>query len=112
MPVPRLRTLSPARSTTTTSDEVSAVMSTFIEPLLEPVATDHFHFTRAWMQEQATRVGDPRSEASRLGRQLNLPPAYLLIHRVTMGSIGVLCQLGAAGDFRAVCEEWLPGFSA
>jgi len=84
----------------------------YLRPLLEPVATDHFHFTRAWMQEQATRVGDPRSEASRLGRQLNLPPAYLLIHRVTMGSIGVLCQLGAAGDFRAVCEEWLPGFSA
>ncbi|MCW2583196.1 MAG: hypothetical protein JWQ53_1986 [Klenkia sp.] len=82
----------------------------YLRPLLEPVATDHFHFTRAWMQEQATRVGDPRSEASRLGRQLNLPPAYLLIHRVTMGSIGVLCQLGAAGDFRAVCEEWLPGF--
>ena len=52
----------------------------------------------------------PASEASRLGRQLNLPPAYLLIHRVTIGSIGVLCQLDAAGDFRSVLEEWLPGF--
>ena len=60
-----------------------------------------FHFTRAWMQEQAARIADPRTEASRLGRQLNLPPAYLLIHRVTIGSIGVLCQLGASGDFRA-----------
>ena len=26
-----------------------------------------FHFTRAWMQEQAARIADPRSEASRLG---------------------------------------------
>ena len=53
------------------------------------------------MQEQAARIGDPRNEASKLGRQLNLPPAYLLIHRVTIGSIGVLCQLDSAGDFRA-----------
>ena len=79
-------------------------------PLLEPVAKHSFHFTRHWMQEQAARIADPRNEASRLGRQLNLPPAYLLIHRVTIGSIGVLCQLDAAGDFRSVVEEWLPGF--
>ena len=83
----------------------------YLAPLLAPIETDHFHFTRAWMQEQAARVADPRNEASRLGRQLNLPPAYLLIHRVTIGSIGVLCQLDSAGDFRAVLEEWLPGFT-
>ena len=63
------------------------------------------------MQEQAARIDDPRNETSRLGRQLNLPPSYLLIHSVTMGSIGVLCQLDAAGDFRGVLEEWLPGFT-
>jgi predicted unusual protein kinase regulating ubiquinone biosynthesis (AarF/ABC1/UbiB family) len=82
----------------------------YLRPLLEPVVDRHFHFTRAWMQEQAARIADPRTEASRLGRQLNLPPAYLLIHRVTIGSIGVLCQLDAAGDYRGVLEEWLPGF--
>ena len=80
-------------------------------PLLDPVVSHHFHFTRAWMQEQAARIADPRNEASRLGRQLNLPPAYLMIHRVTIGSIGVLCQLDAAGDFRGILEEWLPGFT-
>ncbi len=84
----------------------------YLRPLLAPIEHGHFHFTRAWMQEQAARVADPRNEASRLGRQLNLPPAYLLIHRVTIGSIGVLCQLDAAGDFRAVLEQWLPGFTA
>jgi predicted unusual protein kinase regulating ubiquinone biosynthesis (AarF/ABC1/UbiB family) len=82
----------------------------FLRPMLAPVEESYFHFTRAWMQEQAARLADPRSDASRLGRQLNLPPAYLLIHRVTIGSIGVLCQLDAAGDFRGVLEEWLPGF--
>jgi predicted unusual protein kinase regulating ubiquinone biosynthesis (AarF/ABC1/UbiB family) len=83
----------------------------FLLPLLEPVQESHFHFTRAWMQEQAARIADPRNEASRLGRMLNLPPAYLLIHRVTIGSIGVLCQLDAAGNYRGVIEEWLPGFA-
>ncbi|MCZ2859645.1 ABC1 kinase family protein [Blastococcus sp. VKM Ac-2987] len=83
----------------------------YLRPLLDPIAGHHFHFTRAWMQEQAMRIGDPRTDANRLGRQLNLPPAYLLIHRVSMGSIGVLCQLDAAADWRAVLEEWLPGFT-
>ena len=83
----------------------------FLRPMLDPIAEPRFHFTRAWMQEQAARIADPRLEASRLGRQLNLPPAYLLIHRVTIGSIGVLCQLDAEGGFRGVLEEWLPGFS-
>ncbi|HYH26930.1 MAG TPA: AarF/ABC1/UbiB kinase family protein [Blastococcus sp.] len=83
----------------------------YLRPLLEPVVGPRFHFTRAWMQEQAARIADPRTEANRLGRQLNLPPAYLLIHRVTIGSIGVLCQLDAAANWRAVLEEWLPGFA-
>ncbi|NYJ04535.1 ABC1 kinase family protein [Petropleomorpha daqingensis] len=89
--------------------DAEAVLN-YLRPLLEPIETDSFHFTRAWMQEQAARIADPRNEASRLGRQLNLPPAYLLIHRVTIGSIGVLCQLDSAGDFRSVLAEWLPGF--
>jgi predicted unusual protein kinase regulating ubiquinone biosynthesis (AarF/ABC1/UbiB family) len=83
----------------------------YLLPLLAPVSAPTFKFTRHWMQEQATRIGDPRSDASRLGRQLNLPPAYLLIHRVTIGSIGVLCQLDAEAPYRGVCEEWLPGFA-
>jgi hypothetical protein len=30
---------------------------------------------------------------------------------VTIGSIGVLCQLDAEADYRSVLEEWLPGFT-
>jgi predicted unusual protein kinase regulating ubiquinone biosynthesis (AarF/ABC1/UbiB family) len=83
----------------------------YLLPFLDPVAVPSFRFTRKWMQEQAGRISDPRSDASRLGRQLNLPPSYLLIHRVTIGSIGVLCQLDAEAPYRGVCEEWLPGFA-
>jgi predicted unusual protein kinase regulating ubiquinone biosynthesis (AarF/ABC1/UbiB family) len=80
-------------------------------PIIEPIAVDHFHFTRDWLRQEASRVADPRSPASQLGRQLNLPPEYLLIHRVTLGGVGVLCQLDAEGDFRAEAERWVPGFS-
>lgn len=41
---------------------------------------------------------------------MNLPPSYLLIHRVTLSTIGVLCQLGATVRLRDELESWLPGF--
>ncbi len=83
----------------------------YLKPLLAPVLEERFRFSRAWLRGQAARVGDPRSPAAQLGRQLNLPPAYLLIHRVTLGGIGVLCQLGSEGEFRAEMLRWLPGFA-
>ena len=69
----------------------------YLEPMCDPVRSDTFTFSREWLREQAGRIGDPRREEARVGRVFNLPPAYLLIHRVTLGSIGVLCQLGATG---------------
>ena len=63
------------------------------------------------MRTQAARIGDPRSEDAQVGRMLNLPPSYLLIHRVTLGSIAVLCQLGATAPYRALAERWQPGFA-
>jgi predicted unusual protein kinase regulating ubiquinone biosynthesis (AarF/ABC1/UbiB family) len=83
----------------------------YLSPMLEPVRSPTFRFTRAWLRREAARVADPRSPAAQLGRQLNLPPTYLLIHRVTLGGVGVLCQLGAQGPFRAEMERWLPGFA-
>ncbi|MFD5519882.1 ABC1 kinase family protein [Streptomyces sp. NPDC127066] len=82
----------------------------YLLPIIEPAEADEFTFTRGWMRNQAARIADPRSPAHQLGRQLNLPPAYLLIHRVTLSTIGVLCQLGATVRLRDELEEWLPGF--
>jgi hypothetical protein len=81
----------------------------YLLPFLEPVTTQDFRFSRAWMRAQAARISDPRSAHYYTGLQLNLPPRYLLIHRVWLGSIGVLCQLGAAGPWRDELAEWLPG---
>ncbi len=83
----------------------------FLVPLLGPIKDHEFSFSRRWLRGEATRVGDPRNPASSLGRQLNLPPSYLLIHRVTLGTIGVLCQLGATAPFRYEVEQWQPGFA-
>ncbi|MFD5571584.1 ABC1 kinase family protein [Streptomyces cadmiisoli] len=82
----------------------------YLLPIIEPARVDEYTFTRGWMRSQATRVGDPRSPAYQLGKQLNLPPSYLLIHRVTLSTIGVLCQLGSTVRLRDELEEWLPGF--
>ena len=84
----------------------------YLTPMLEPLRAEQFSFSRAWLRREAARVADPRSPANQLGRQLNLPPTYLLIHRVTLGGIGVLCQLGTTGPFRAEMEHWVPGFAA
>ncbi|MFG2778631.1 ABC1 kinase family protein [Streptomyces prunicolor] len=82
----------------------------YLVPIIEPAQVDEFTFSRGWMRSQAARIADPRSPAHQLGKQLNLPPAYLLIHRVTLSTIGVLCQLGATVRLREELEEWLPGF--
>ncbi|MEU2796237.1 AarF/ABC1/UbiB kinase family protein [Streptomyces sp. NPDC007117] len=84
----------------------------YLLPLIEPTQAEEFAFTRGWIRDQAARVADPRSPAHQLGRQLNLPPSYVLIHRVTLSTIGVLCQLGATVRMRDELEEWLPGFLA
>ncbi len=83
----------------------------YLRPMLEPLAQPTFQFTREWMRTEAGRIADPRSEIAMAGRSLNLPPSYLLIHRVTIGSIGVLCQLGATADYRGIVERWQPGFA-
>ena len=72
----------------------------YLLPIIEPAQADEFTFTRGWMRSQAARIADPRSPAHQLGKQLNLPPSYLLIHRVTLSTIGVLCQLGATVRLR------------
>ena len=45
-----------------------------------------------------------------IARRLNLPPSYLLIHRVSTAGIGVLCQLECEGPFRAEVLTWIPGY--
>jgi predicted unusual protein kinase regulating ubiquinone biosynthesis (AarF/ABC1/UbiB family) len=84
----------------------------FLGPFIEPARGETFRFSRQWMREQFTRLNNPREPGYTLSLKLNLPPSYLLIHRVWLGGVGVLCQLEAEAPFRQILEESLPGFAA
>lgn len=80
----------------------------FLAPLAEPSRDDSFAFSREWMRSEATRYSDLHT--ANVVRRLNLPPSYVLIHRVSTAGIGVLCQLECAGAFRAEVLRWIPGY--
>ncbi|MBK6763074.1 MAG: AarF/ABC1/UbiB kinase family protein [Micrococcales bacterium] len=84
----------------------------YLMPLVEPARYETFSYSREWLRGEFMRLKDPRSEEFTVGFKLNLPPNYLLIHRVWLGCVGVLCQLGANVPTRAEIERWVPGFAA
>ncbi|MDN5725710.1 MAG: AarF/ABC1/UbiB kinase family protein [Propionibacteriales bacterium] len=81
----------------------------FLSPFVEPARRPNFHFSRAWLRSEYERVR-ASSGRSDIGSQINLPPDYLLVHRVWMGGIAVLAQLDVHADFGAVLTEFLPGY--
>ena len=82
----------------------------YLGPFVEPARSDTFRFSRDWMRAQFQRISDIGPQGNSLALNLNIPPSYALIHRVWVGGIGVLSQLGADAPFRAELESWLPGF--
>jgi predicted unusual protein kinase regulating ubiquinone biosynthesis (AarF/ABC1/UbiB family) len=81
----------------------------FLAPLAEPSAVESFKFSREWMRAEASRVTEVSS--ANLSRKFNVPPSYVLIHRVSTAGIGVLCQLECEGPFRAEVLRWVPGYA-
>ncbi|WP_328854944.1 AarF/ABC1/UbiB kinase family protein [Microbispora hainanensis] len=81
----------------------------FLAPYVEPTRVEEFAFSREWLREQAATVANLRP--NNVVRQLNLPPSYVLIHRVHAAGVGVLCQLGATARFRDEVVRWVPGFA-
>jgi predicted unusual protein kinase regulating ubiquinone biosynthesis (AarF/ABC1/UbiB family) len=83
----------------------------YLGPFIAPASVEEFHFSRVWMQDQFRRINDPRGDAYPVMLRLNLPPAYMLIHRTFAGGVGVLSQLEARVPFRQVLTDSLPGFA-
>ncbi len=81
----------------------------FLAPLAEPSRVESFRFSREWLRTetmQASALG-----SSSVLRRLNLPPSYVLIHRVLAAGLGVLCQLECEVPFRAEVLRWMPGYA-
>jgi len=85
-----------------------ALVLEYLVPLVEPLRTEKFKYSREWLRDQSARVGDPRNPTAKIGFQLNLPAEYVLIHRVTLGTTGIFCQLEAEGNFRDEALSWFP----
>jgi predicted unusual protein kinase regulating ubiquinone biosynthesis (AarF/ABC1/UbiB family) len=81
----------------------------FLAPIAEPSKVDSFKFSREWLRDEAARVTDVST--SNVTRRFNLPPSYVLIHRMSTAGIGVLCQLECEGEFRAEVLRWVPGYA-
>jgi predicted unusual protein kinase regulating ubiquinone biosynthesis (AarF/ABC1/UbiB family) len=83
----------------------------YLGPFVEPAAVERFQFSREWMRGQFDRLHDPRQTDFSTMLKINLPPDFLLIHRVWLGGIGVLSQLGAEAPFERILSESLPEFA-
>ncbi len=84
----------------------------YLAPFVEPAAVPEFAFDRPWMQGIFRQANADSVAAREFGSAFDLPTEYLLIHRVWMGGIAVLSQLGVRADFASVLDEFLPGFAA
>jgi predicted unusual protein kinase regulating ubiquinone biosynthesis (AarF/ABC1/UbiB family) len=82
----------------------------YLDPFLEPARHETFRFTRAFLRELFAHINDPRRPQWGVGLKLNLPPQYVLIHRVWLGGIGVLCQIEGEVPARSTLRKHLPGF--
>ena len=86
-----------------------AALRAFLAPLAEPSRAESFKFSRQWLRTETMQASASRS--SSVVRRLNLPPSYVLIHRVLAAGLGVLCQLEYEGPFRAEVLKWMPGYA-
>lgn len=89
----------------------AATIRMYLSPFVEPARQDEFTFSREWIRTQTVRVTTPSADGLGTAFKINLPPEYMLIHRVWLGGIGVLCQLGATAPFGRILRESLPGFA-
>ena len=86
-----------------------AALRAFLAPLAEPSKAESFRFSREWLRTETMQASALRSPS--VLRRLNLPPSYVLIHRVLAAGLGVLCQLECEVPFRAEVLRWMPGYA-
>ncbi|HUP99051.1 MAG TPA: AarF/ABC1/UbiB kinase family protein [Aeromicrobium sp.] len=83
----------------------------YVGPLVEPAQTEEFTFSREWIRSKVAHVSAPTADGMGTSLRINLPREYILLHRVGVGGVGVLCQLGATVRVPDVLAESLPGYA-
>lgn len=81
----------------------------YLESFVDPLRHETFTFSRSWLRSVSATIQDPRRDEFLVGLRFNLPPDYMLIHRVWLGSIGVLCQIGGTVPMREMIFAHVPG---
>ena len=79
-----------------------------VDPWLDVLRRDRFHFDRSWLQHEVRTWSDPRGAGGRLQRRTRIPVRHLLVQRVAFGLLGVLTSLDATVPVRAEMERWMP----
>jgi predicted unusual protein kinase regulating ubiquinone biosynthesis (AarF/ABC1/UbiB family) len=90
-------------------DVSDAALMHYLQTFVEPLEHETFTFSRSWLRSVSATIQDPRREEFLVGLRFNLPPEYLLIHRVWLGCIGVLCQVGGTVPIRDLIIAHVPG---
>jgi predicted unusual protein kinase regulating ubiquinone biosynthesis (AarF/ABC1/UbiB family) len=87
-----------------------AKLRAYLAPFSDPARHEVFTYSREWLRDRFSGVDDPRNPEFAVALQLTIPPEQLFTHRVWLGIVGVLCQLGATVPVRPELRVLLPGF--
>ncbi len=82
----------------------------YLETMSSVYREDTFTFSRAWLRREAVRLANPRSSQHGAAGHLQLTREYVMVHRVVLGVVGLLSQLGATVPMRSLEIRWSPGF--
>ncbi len=84
-------------------------LAKYLQPYVDPLYEDSFHFTRKWLQRAAGKATDLSGDVYKTSRHMNLPKEYVMVFRVLLGCVGIAAQLDAEAPYRAIMYKWVPG---
>ncbi|GEE03941.1 putative ABC transporter, ATP-binding protein [Gordonia spumicola] len=86
-------------------------LAKYLQPYVDPLYSDTFHFTRKWLQRAAGKATDLTGDVYKTSRNLNVPREYVMVFRVLIGCVGIAAQLNAEAPYRAIMAQWVDGIA-